>query len=509
MFAALLLAAAGCVLLVAPGWLYEQYERADALGPFWGAAYLVAIGLGALLLIAEAIWLVGIVVRNTRTERAKRHAAARSTRDLGLHEKAEALDANLAEARALAEHAGAGETAEAIEESAAGLEAKLRAETLEIVAFGTISSGKSSVLNALAGDDLFATDVRGGTTRARQEIPWPGRDRVVLVDTPGLGEVQGGDHARLARSAAKDADLVLFVVDAPLKDFEHRTLSVLSEMEKRILVCLNKEDWYVPEDRERLLAQIRAQVAAFASKDDVVAVRARAGARARVRRLADGSEHEETVEVAADIAPLAQRMVRVLDREGKDLLLANLLLRSRGMVAEAKAQMRSVLDARARTTIDRATWRAAGAVALTPIPALDVAVGLGFTTKLVLDLARVYRQRITAAAAERLVLELGRNLVATVGASTVAPVLGGMIGSALKAVPGIGTISGGLLQGLSQAVVIQWIGRVAARHFRDEMVAPPGGLAQIARDEWDRLTSPSELLNLARTGLERLREERP
>ena len=67
------------------------------------------------------------------------------------------------------------------------LEEKREEQTLEIVAFGTVSSGKSSLLNASAGRDVFVTDARGGTTLQRNEIPWPGIDRVLLVDTPGLG----------------------------------------------------------------------------------------------------------------------------------------------------------------------------------------------------------------------------------------------------------------------------------------------------------------------------------
>ncbi len=37
-----------------------------------------------------------------------------------------------------------------------------------------VSSGKSSLLNALAGREMFRTDVRAGTTLARNEVPWPG-----------------------------------------------------------------------------------------------------------------------------------------------------------------------------------------------------------------------------------------------------------------------------------------------------------------------------------------------
>src|SRR4051812_5212695 len=152
-------------------------------------------------------------------------------------------------------------------------QSKQSAHKLEIVAFGTISSGKSSLLNALAGRDVFQTDPRGGTTQERLEIPWPGDDRVTLVDTPGLGEVEGTERVAIAAEAARDADLVLLVVDGPLRDSEYQLLVKLSQMQKRILVCLNKADWYADEERQRLLEQIGSQVRGVVQAQDIIAVR--------------------------------------------------------------------------------------------------------------------------------------------------------------------------------------------------------------------------------------------
>ena len=50
--------------------------------------------------------------------------------------------------------------------------------------------------------------------------------------------------------------------------------------------------------------------------------------------------------------------------------------------------------------------------------------------------------------------------------------------SLLKTVPGVGTIAGGFLQGLVQALVTRWIGGVFIEYFSDEMRQPEGGLAR-------------------------------
>jgi hypothetical protein len=149
-------------------------------------------------------------------------------------------------------------------------------------------------------------------------------------------------------------------------------------------------------------------------------------------------------------------------------------------------------------------WAAGGAIAVNPFPLLDLAGGSAITVKMVLDLAAVYQQRIDVDTIVTLLGQLGKNLVAMVGASAAAPALALAIGSLLKTVPGVGTIAGGILQGLVQAVVTRWIGRVFCEYFRNEMQPPPGGLAELARREWAEVTRPEQLKKLIQMGREKM-----
>ena len=103
-------------------------------------------------------------------------------------------------------------------------------------------------------------DVVGGTTVTEQSVPWPDSDQVSLVDTPGLAEVEGEARANTAAEAAKDSDLVLFVVDGPIKSYEHALIKRLVQMEKRVVLCLNKEDWYDARQRDDLLRRLTARL---------------------------------------------------------------------------------------------------------------------------------------------------------------------------------------------------------------------------------------------------------
>jgi len=495
-------------LVTLPPQLAAGYRDIAETSPYLAYAYLGVVLLGTLILLSLFVWIYWKLWRNTRSKDESIDRRGRSPRELSERERQAELAENLAAGREFS--AGAKITPEMraeLERMVAELEAKRDARRIEIVAFGTISSGKSSLLNALAGRDLFRTDVIGGTTATRSEIPWPGHDRVILTDTPGLAEVAGEARAELAAEAAENADLVLYVVDGPLKNYERDLLKVLATMEKRIVLCLNKEDWYDEAQRRELLLQIREQVSGLVKADDVLAVHSRPIKRKRVRVLAGGQEEEELVTEPADITPLANRMVEIVEREGGDLLLANLLMQSRGLVDEAKERVLTALDEEADRVITKYMWAAGGATAVNPIPLLDLAGGSAITVKMVLDLAHVYRQSINADTIVELLAQLGKNLIAMLGASAAAPALAAAVGTVLKTVPGIGTIAGGLVQGLVQAVVTRWIGRVFKVYFRNEMQPPPGGLAELARREWRDVTSADELRKLVQRGRRKLQGE--
>jgi small GTP-binding protein len=506
--AVIVLAVLGYVLVTIPPRLFEGYHHAAEVSQWVGYAYLVVVGIGSLLLGGLVIAILLHVLKNTWQKKADHDRRVLSPSEMSAGAQSQEIEDNLAAGR---EVAAAGRITPALRKEIAAaveeLEAKHKSQELEIVAFGTISSGKSSLLNALAGRPVFRTNVVGGTTATRSEIPWPAGDRVVLVDTPGLAEVRGESRAADAAAAAKNADLVLFVVDGPLKSYESELLEALAEMEKRIVVCLNKEDWYDAEQRDELVRQLAEQVTPAVNRADVVPVRSRPTKRRRVHVLSDGSEQETEIEVEPDVSPLARRMMSIVEHDGRELLLANLLLQSRGLVDEAKERVLATLDDRADEVIGKYMWAAGGAAAINPFPLLDLAGGSAITVKMVLDLAGVYGQKIDADTIVTLLGQLGKNLIAMVGVTAAAPALAVAVGSLLKTVPGIGTITGGIVQGLVQALVTRWIGRVFCEYFRNEMKPPEGGLAEVARRQWEEVTRPEQLKKLIQMGRERLEKK--
>ena len=498
------LAVAGYFLVSQMPTILDRYQRTAERFPRLGMLYLVAVVTGGLLLLGVSLWIVWLLWRNTARKRRDRVRRTRNPSELTSRQQQEELADNLASGRQFAAdpHVSA-ELRDQIEKDLAVLESKDRRQRLEIVAFGTISSGKSTLLSALVGRELLAAHVIGGTTTGRHEIPWPGQDEVVLVDTPGLAEVGGAGRAAEAAEAAQHADLILLVVDGPLKSYEVDLAHRLISMEKRVVVCLNKSDWYESDDARQLLDQIAEQLPEL-DREDLVPIRAASVSRSQIRVRPDGTEQQQVIDLPPDIQRLAERMLEIVQQDGRELLLANLLLQSRGLVDEAKMRVRKVLDGQAEKIIRRHMWAAGSATGLNPIPLLDIAGGSAITVKMVLELARVYKQPLDTDTAIELLESLGKSLIAMLGATAAVPAVTGAVGALLKTVPGIGTIAGGLLQGTVQALVTRWIGNTFVEYFQREMQAPPGGLVELARAKWAELTTTESIRQLVLMGRERL-----
>lgn len=122
----------------------------------------------------------------------------------------------------------------------------LQREGIGTVLLGRPNAGKSSILNVLARKDrAIVTDIPGTTRDTLEETILLGNLSLRLYDTAGLRETEdtvekiGVDKAL---ETAKEADLILYVIDggeALITDFEEM-LPTLSE--KNCIVLINKSD---------------------------------------------------------------------------------------------------------------------------------------------------------------------------------------------------------------------------------------------------------------------------
>ncbi len=153
-----------------------------------------------------------------------------------------------------------------------GLNDTPRGERLHIALFGRRNAGKSSLINALAGQELsIVSGIKGTTTdpvyKAMELLPL---GPVMLIDTPGLddeGEL-GKERIKRAKAVLNKADIALLVADAGefLEKGElTEELALVSLIEEKKIPCIfvwNKTDLVKKEalagkikDLSKLLAE--------------------------------------------------------------------------------------------------------------------------------------------------------------------------------------------------------------------------------------------------------------
>lgn len=125
------------------------------------------------------------------------------------------------------------------------------AERLHIAIFGRRNAGKSSLINALTGQDIAIVSPVAGTTTdpVQKAMELPPLGPVNIIDTPGLddeGEL-GSQRIERAYRILNKADIVLLVADAsnflpPMFSFESSLIERLQRKNIPFLMVFNKID---------------------------------------------------------------------------------------------------------------------------------------------------------------------------------------------------------------------------------------------------------------------------
>jgi len=389
----------------------------------------------------------------------------------------------------------------------ATLRADSQARRFHVVVFGTGSSGKTSLINALLGREVGRVEATIGTTRVGEAFTHEIKDvtgTVLLTDTPGLSEVGvgGAEREAAARDLAVRADLLLFVVDHDLLRSEFEPMAALIQQGKRSIVILNKGDRLLDEDRDAILSKLRERLVGLVPPEDVVAVAARP--RPIPVRITNGDGTTTTIletEPPA-IMPLQQRIAALLAREGDVLRAGNLLLRAHLIDREARDHVTGERDDRAQKVIDKFQWMTAATVFANPIPALDLMAAGAVQYQMISELAAVYGVEITTAHVKMIGTQMIQMLLKTGLVEASTSLIAGLFKSSF-----VGYAAGGAVQATSMAYLAHVSGHAFADYFRQGQSWGDGGMGAALIRQFNLNSRADFLHEFARQAISRVSKQ--
>ncbi len=322
--------------------------------------------------------------------------------------------------------------------------------------FGEVSTGKSSLIKALAPDADVTVDVRAGSTDTIRHYRWrsPDGSELLLTDVPGTGGHEAGlDEAAIEE--ARRAHAVLFVCDSDLTRAETTALGTLTGLDKPVILVLNKADRYDIEERATLVTRMleRLEEAGGDALRDRVVTASAGGQVEVVERGEDGHEETRMRERDADVGVLVVAIKQLLAEEGATLDARReraIFQLAAEKLGEAESRYRAE---RAEQIIRGATKKAIIGSLAAVSPGTDILIQGYIGTAMTQSLCKLY-----GAAPRDLDVEEFLNLSQS-RVGRALPLTLAVAGNGLKAFPGLGTVAGGVVHAVAYGLIFDALGR--------------------------------------------------
>lgn len=324
---------------------------------------------------------------------------------------------------------------------------ELQRETVRLMVMGSKGSGKTCLIQQL-------------------QTSWQGQasQGVAFYEAPSfsLEGNLGLTADAIALKQAMTADLVIFLVTGDLTESELQTLKQLA-VRKRTLLVLNKQDQYLPDERETLVERMRQWGRGILQEQDIVAIAADPRPLKVRQHQPDGSFREWLEEQHPKLTTLTKRLTSILQEESQQLVLASSLTNAQAVKTQAAAALNEVRRSRALPLVEQFQWIAAGTAFASPVPSLDVLATAAINVQMILDLGKIYQQKFSVDQAQKVVTTLG-SLILKLGLVELST---RAIASLLKT-NAITYVAGGCIQAVSAAYLTRIAGLTLIEYFHTQ-----------------------------------------
>ncbi len=349
------------------------------------------------------------------------------------------------------------------------LEQRKAAGSIHIALFGDVSTGKSSIIKAVLPDAKIETHIKGGSTQEITEYTWTSSsgDKLILTDLPGRNEATG-TLDELVQDEAVRAQIVIYVTDTDLTRTQFEDIQTLKSFGKPMLIAINKSDRLNDESREQIRQRIHERL-----QDDVkIAFTQSGGMEEIVRIYPNGKEEVVLRPRKADVDELTSLLQDEIDAQAD--ILETLRDASVFVLVKQKLDyaMTEFQHAKALSIVKSSTRKAVLGAMASISPGTDLVIQGVLGSMMVKDICKLY-----GVPARQLDIDNFINFSQGYMKKSV-PLLMAVAGNGLKAFPGIGTVTGGLVHAVAYGIIFDALGRAIIKTLeqRGKLKAAPASL---------------------------------
>tara|TARA_Y100000589_G_scaffold310834_1_gene329601 strand:- start:16249 stop:17748 length:1500 start_codon:yes stop_codon:yes gene_type:complete len=357
------------------------------------------------------------------------------------------------------------------------LESQLTKADYKVVLFGSGSCGKTSLARALLKNIVGKISPTLGTTKEitsyKINIPLLKR-KVCIIDTPGLFEAfrEGQRREEKTVKKAAESDLIIFVVDQDLNEYEIFLLRELSNIGKTIIITLNKCDLRSFTQNEAIKSNINKLISNFSNNYKIISTIASPQTIPNI----GGRPKKQYI----DVDDLFNQIINTLDKNGEELLADNILFQCNKLGLFSKNIIYEQRKNLAIKIINKYSWITSGVILITPLPAIDLIATTTINVQMVMELSKIYDAKITKEKA----LDLTKSIIRIIAAIGVVKGGTSLITNLLSA-NFTTTFINKTIQSLTSAWLIKIVGLSLVTYFEQNQDWGDGGIQEVVQEIYE------------------------
>ena len=261
---------------------------------------------------------------------------------------------------------------------------RLKEKKLRIGIYGKSGVGKSSILNFVLNKNSFKTSVIDGAQKKIEFKEWIINHQklktIEFLDSPGFDSCNV-KYPENIFSQINHTELILFIVAGDLNRNELSKLDLFIKNGKKIILVLNKIDYWSVDDLTKIIKNIRSKlpknlnIPIIVNKDNYI----------------------------------NKYLLETLSSYGESLLALNSLQLADKLFLKIKEKRLRKRQKEAQTIIGKfATLKASG-VALNPLIFIDIAGSFAIDTALISELSKVYGLALKGESARKIIKKISIN----------------------------------------------------------------------------------------------------